>query len=115
MQKINLKKTTKDKLYAMLCELQNSYERLEEDSMKRIDLRNDELAEVVEQKARLNDELIRLNVERQGLLGELEAARQLADDRMKDITFYHNENAELKKIIYYHDAHPWKHLWRCIR
>lgn len=129
MQKINLKKTTKDKLYAMLCEeqekraeadgviakqtehahtLHESYLRLEEESRETIREKNAKLKKLSEE----NDSLLNANV---ALRSRVEEMNDIIADRMKAITYYKGELDNLKQIIHDHDAHPWQHLWRCIR
>lgn len=129
MQKINLKKTTKDKLYAMLCEeqearaeadnviakqtehahtLHESYLRLEEESRETIREKDAKLKKLGEE----NDSLLKANV---ALRGRIEEMNDIIADRTKDIAYYKGELDSLKQIIHDHDAHPWKHLWRCIR
>lgn len=129
MQKLNLKKTTKDKLYAMLCEeqekraeaenviakqtehahnLTESYLRLEEESRETIC----ELSAKVKKLTDENDGLYKSNV---ALNAKVDEQYDIIADRTRDVTYYKGEVENLKKIIYDHDAHPWKHLWRCIR
>lgn len=100
MQKINLKKTTKDKLYAMLCELETNYQSLKDETERRVEA--------------LNDELIKANVEIAGLHAELEEARKLAEKRTKDVEYLFDQFGEKNRIIDEYDAHPWRHLWKCL-
>lgn len=99
--KINLKKTTKDKLYAMLCdaetkyeELEDSYRQLEADSMKRIDQLNDDLAGAVKEKNGFKE----LAEQQNKLLAE---ARVEMDNCIANVRWV--------------NEHPRKHLWWYLR
>lgn len=99
--KIDLKKTTKDKLYTMLCdadakceELERCYQQLETDSQKRIDQLNDDLAAAVKEKNEF---------------------RELAEKRREKIDKVMMECVNLKSDLDWCRDHPWKHLWWCLR
>lgn len=101
MQKINLKNTTKDKLYATLCdaetkyeELENSYRQLEADSMKRIDQLNNDLAAEVKEK---------------------NGYRKLYENRCRQADEMNRWLRNLEEERKWRIEHPWKHLWWCLR
>lgn len=93
MQKINLKKTTKDKLYAMLCELDENYQSLKDETERRVET--------------LNDELIKANVEIAGLRREVETDSVV-------IKGLRDELDRCVKEIIQSEEHPWRHLWKCL-
>lgn len=118
---MDLKHTTKAALYEALCKeqrareaaeaimekqtehakkLERSYERLERDSLKMLDKRNDELAKATDELAELR------NLAAAQSKQNAEAV-QLADDMKAVAEGYH-------KALCWCIDHPWQNLWKCL-
>lgn len=129
MKEIDLKHTTKKELYKMLRDLDEiarkqaehvatltcNYERLEADCAKRADDLNDALADAIEAKNKLSDEIIRLNVERQTLRTDLEDAKREASVNEVSVSHYRELYRGSEEKLDEARRHPFKFIWSSIK
>lgn len=118
---MNLKNTTKDKLYAMLCEEQTKRKAAEAIMEKQAEnaqtLQERYLSLEKESEARieaLNDELIKANVEIAGLRRERDDVEASVVMQAEKSARLCEERFNLRKTLDEQNAHPWRHLWKCL-
>lgn len=125
MQKINIKKLTKEKLAEMYAEAKSAYDAAMDDEERRVR----ELEEQGSELARANEALEKAKNESRELakqLGERMVELKAAEGRAKRKDELLDEalhRLEVEKAIAedYHEslkwcmAHPWRNVWRCVK
>lgn len=118
---MNLKKTTKDKLYAMLCEEQKKRAEAEEIMRKQAEnahTMQEQIASLEKEcetsVEALNDELIKANAEIAGLRRELDDAEDSVRMQAEKAARLCTDNFNLRATLDEQNAHPWRHLWKCL-
>lgn len=132
MQKINLKKTTKDKLYALLVELEAENERLKTElETKKLDFEtekmvlireNETLKSLVQEQSEESCKAEEFADALAAALKDLDDARAANDKANAELKYLTEDIARAKALAEGYRAaldrcieHPWKNLWRCIR
>lgn len=121
MQKINLKKTTKDKLYALLVELEAENERLKTE-LETEKVENETLKNLVQEQSEESCKAEEFADALAAALKDLDDARAANDKANAELKYLTEDIARAKALAEGYRAaldrcieHPWKNLWRCIR
>lgn len=114
MQKINLKKTTKEQMLTMLETAWQANAGANEEIAalsKRIEEQNDALAECVAEKNELREQIKDLRTK----LADTEAALRRANGEAAvlrhDLTCEREASAHLASVCKWLSDHPWRNLW----